>query len=81
MDIRPLRKAAPRHDPFRNDAATLIDTLGTGRAATLNEGLAPLIARGLIGADLRPKPGCDPLLAFYAAPIWQRLEDAATRQT
>ena len=52
-----------------------------GRAATLNEGLAPLIARGLIGADLRPKPGCDALLAFYAAPIWQRLEDAATRQT
>lgn len=29
MDIRPLRKAAPRHDPFRNDAATLIDTMGT----------------------------------------------------
>ena len=43
--------------------------------------LAPLIARGLIGADLRPKAGCDALLAFYAAPIWQRLEDAATRQT
>lgn len=29
MDIRPLRKAAPRHDPFRNDAAILIDTMGT----------------------------------------------------
>jgi DNA-binding CsgD family transcriptional regulator len=29
MDIRPLRKAAPRHDPFRNDAAILIDSMGT----------------------------------------------------
>ena len=44
----------------------------------VDEGLAPLIGRGLIGADLRPTAGSAALLAFYAAPVWQRLEIAAT---
>jgi len=56
-----------------------------GLDAVLTEGLEPLIKRGLIGADLRPSPGSQPLLAFYAAPVQQRLQqissDAATRRT
>lgn len=57
---------------------------GLGQA--LDEGLRPLIARGLVGEDLRPRPDAAGLLAFYAAPIWQRLQhdpssNAATRQT
>jgi glycerol-3-phosphate O-acyltransferase len=56
-----------------------------GVQAVLTEGLEPLIKRGLIGADLRPSPGSQPLLAFYAAPVQQRLQqispDAATRRT
>lgn len=57
-----------------------------GMAQALDEGLAPLVGRGLVGADLRACPGAQELLAFYAAPVWQRLEvgapeDAATRRT
>jgi len=56
-----------------------------GLDAVLTEGLEPLIKRGLIGTDLRPSPGSQPLLAFYAAPVQQRLQqissDAATRRT
>ncbi|KAF0173827.1 MAG: glycerol-3-phosphate O-acyltransferase [Rhodobacteraceae bacterium] len=56
-----------------------------GLQAALTEGLEPLVKRGLIGEDLRPSPGSQPLLAFYAAPVQQRLaqisQDAATRRT
>lgn len=53
-----------------------------GFAATVIEGLLPLQKRGLLGDDLRPTPGSAPVLAFYAAPVQQRLNgDAATRQT
>ena len=54
-----------------------------GLAQTLDEGLRQLVGRGLVGADLRPRSDAAPVLAFYAAPVWQRLEpaDAATRQT
>ena len=57
-----------------------------GLSQALDEGLAPLIGRGLIGEDLRPSPGSGPVLAFYAASVWQRLsedvpDDAAARQT
>ena len=54
-----------------------------GLAQTLDEGLRQLVGRGLVGTDLRPKSDAAPVLAFYAAPVWQRLEpaDAATRQT
>ena len=53
-----------------------------GLSATLSEGLSPLLARGLVGADLRVIPGAAQVLDFYAAPVWQRLEiaDAATQQ-
>ncbi len=53
-----------------------------GFAATVIEGLLPLQKRGLLGDDLRPTPGSAPVLAFYAAPVQQRLNgDAATQQT
>ncbi|NEY90930.1 1-acyl-sn-glycerol-3-phosphate acyltransferase [Tabrizicola oligotrophica] len=57
-----------------------------GLAQALDEGLAPLLGRGLVGEDLRPSAGSAPVLAFYAAPIWQRLEaglpaGAALRRT
>lgn len=47
-------------------------------------GLAPLIGRQILGEGaegLTTLPGGGPLLAFYAAPVLQQLEDAATRQT
>lgn len=44
-----------------------------GGEAVLDAGLAPLIARGLVGADLQPRPGEAELLAFYAAPVRQML--------
>ena len=62
-----------------------------GMQATLAEGLTPLIARGLVAADLRPMPGAQRLLDFYSAAVLQRLVaappevlasgSAATRQT
>ncbi len=56
-----------------------------GMEATLAEGLAPLIARGLVGQDLRVTPGSEAVVAFYAASVQQRLAagpgNAATRQT
>ena len=45
----------------------------SGIAATVEEGLAPLIARGLIEADLAPAEGAQGILDFYAASILQRL--------
>ncbi len=44
-----------------------------GIGATIDEGLMPLTARGLVGADLRPAPGAEAILAFYSASILQRL--------
>lgn len=53
-----------------------------GFAATVTEGLVPFQKRGLVGEDLRPTPGSAPVLAFYAAPVQQRLEgDAAAQKT
>lgn len=50
----------------------------------VDAGLAPLIGRRIVteGAEgLTPLPEGAALLAFYAAPVLQRLEDAATPQT
>lgn len=53
-----------------------------GLAATVAEGLVPLQKRGLVGDDLRPTAGSAAVVAFYAAPVRQRLaDDAATPQT
>lgn len=40
-----------------------------GMERALDEGLAPLIARGLVGQDLQPVPGEAALLAFYARAV------------
>jgi glycerol-3-phosphate O-acyltransferase len=50
-----------------------------GMAATLDEGLAPLVARGLVAADLRILPGGQRILDFYAAAVLQRLVAAEAR--
>ena len=47
-----------------------------GLAATLTEGLTPLIARGLVTADLRVVPGRQHVVDFYAASVLQRLAAA-----
>lgn len=57
-----------------------------GLEAAVTEGLAPLIARGIVLADLTATPQGQALLDFYANPIRQRLGlpeviIAATRQT
>ncbi len=44
-----------------------------GIEAVLAEGLGPLIRRGLVTEDLQPVDGQAALLAFYAAPVIQRL--------
>lgn len=48
------------------------------------EGLLPLLSRGLViedGAGLVAAPGMQPLLAFQAAALRQRMDDAATPRT
>jgi glycerol-3-phosphate O-acyltransferase len=45
-----------------------------GIEATVDEALAPLLARKLIRSDLTPVPGAEARLEFYAASIRQRLE-------
>jgi glycerol-3-phosphate O-acyltransferase len=45
-----------------------------GLEATLQEGLTPLINRGLIDANLQITQGSAALIGFYAAPVVQRLE-------
>jgi glycerol-3-phosphate O-acyltransferase len=52
-----------------------------GLAATVAEGLAPLVARGIVDADLAPVAGMTAFLDFYAAPVQQALEISATQQT
>ena len=56
-----------------------------GIEATIAEGLAPLMARGILTDSLQPSPGGQPILDFYAGPVLQRLADhthnAATPQT
>jgi glycerol-3-phosphate O-acyltransferase len=51
-----------------------------GIGAVLDEGLAPLIERGLVSAELQPQPGQEAVLSFYAASI-PGADIAATRQT
>lgn len=67
-------------------AGAVLKLAPDGLQATLSEGLAPLLARGLLGEDLQPTATGRAVLAFYAAPVRQRLGQggadlAATRQT
>jgi glycerol-3-phosphate O-acyltransferase len=57
-----------------------------GLEAAMDEGLAPLIARGIVKASLQTAPNGQVLLDFYASALWQRMgqaadDIAATRQT
>ncbi len=54
-----------------------------GMAATVATALRHLQRRGVIGADLRVRAGKEPLVAFYAASVRQRLEmgNSAPQQT
>ncbi len=56
-----------------------------GIEATVTEGLAPLIARGVLTSALQTGVNGQPILDFYAGPVLQRLtvsvDDAAMRQT
>jgi glycerol-3-phosphate O-acyltransferase len=74
----------PRNAQDLSDRVTrLVDDLGArgavmklppqGQAQAIAEGLAPLQARGLVGEDLSISAQNQPLIAFYAAPIHQRL--------
>ncbi|MDZ4395982.1 1-acyl-sn-glycerol-3-phosphate acyltransferase [Cypionkella sp.] len=47
-----------------------------GIEATLDEGLAPLLSRGLISENLQITQGSAALIGFYAAPVAQRLAPA-----
>lgn len=50
-------------------AAGAVMHLPEDPAAALEEGLAPLIARGVVTSDLQPVPSGAALLAFYAASV------------
>ncbi len=54
-------------------AAGAVLNLPDNVGSILEEGLSPLIARGLVGADLQPMQAEAGLLAFYAAPVRQIL--------
>ncbi|MES2142994.1 MAG: 1-acyl-sn-glycerol-3-phosphate acyltransferase [Pseudomonadota bacterium] len=52
-----------------------------GIEATLDEGLTPLIARGLVGNDLQPVASGREVLRFYAASVPTKASNAALPQT
>ena len=56
-----------------------------GIGVVVDEGLGPLIARGIITDGLQPAANGQPILDFYAGPVLQRLavnaSNAATQQT
>jgi glycerol-3-phosphate O-acyltransferase len=71
-------------DLLRGAGAVLkLPPQGVERA--LDEGLTPLLHRGIVSADLRPRADSAAILAFYAASVWQALPEAggnaATPQT
>jgi glycerol-3-phosphate O-acyltransferase len=86
-----LAEGAASREALEVAVAALADRLRKAGATmrlppqgVVEAGLAPLIGRGMVedgAAGLVPAPGNAPLLAFYAAPVLQWLEDAATPQT
>lgn len=79
--------------PLASRAEAILSRLAEGRAVlklapqgliqTLNEGLAPLVARGIVTPDHRPAVDDKAvrLLHFYAAPVLQRLSMVDRGQT
>jgi glycerol-3-phosphate O-acyltransferase len=51
------------------EAGAVLKLPPVGGASVLDEGLEPLIRRGLVSADLKPVPDERALLEFYAASV------------
>ena len=86
VDRADLGRIADRLRKALAEAGAVLKLAPEGLEATLSEGLEPLLARGLLAADLRPTPEGAAILAFYAASVQQRLglaapHIAAMRQT
>ncbi|WP_374396595.1 1-acyl-sn-glycerol-3-phosphate acyltransferase [Tabrizicola sp.] len=87
---RALGDGAASRDELRGRVEALVQRLQAagavlklppqGVGAVLDEGLAPLIRRGLVTAELQPVPVERPLLDFYAASV-PEIGIAATPQT
>ncbi len=60
-----------------SDGRAVLKLAPQGIEQTIREGLAPLIARGLVAQDLSVVPQTLALLKFYASPVQQRLSEAA----
>ena len=71
--------------PAIYEAEAVLKLPPQGVEQALDEGLTPLLRRGIVTADLRASAESAAVLAFYAAPVWQALhpeaENAATPQT
>ena len=78
VDRADLGQIAERLRGALTAAGAVMKLAPEGLEATLTEGLAPLLARGLLSEDLRPTPEGAAILAFYAASVQQRLGLAAT---
>jgi glycerol-3-phosphate O-acyltransferase len=85
-----LAQGAVTREALEGSVAALAEALREAGASlrlpaegVVEAGLAPLIGRGIVteGAGLAAAPGAERMLAFYAAPVLQRLEDAATPRT
>jgi glycerol-3-phosphate O-acyltransferase len=84
-----LLEGATSRDELQARAQSILGRLAEGRAVlklapqgletTIAEGLAPLIARGLVAEDLTPQPENMALLGFYAASVQQRLLAVSVR--
>jgi glycerol-3-phosphate O-acyltransferase len=62
------------------EAGAVLKLPPVGGASVLDEGLEPLIRRGLVSADLKPVVAERAVLEFYAASV-PSIADAATPQT
>lgn len=59
------------------EAGAVLKLPPQGLSQAVTEGLAPLIGRGLVSETLQVSEGSGPVMAFYAASVWQRLGQAA----
>jgi len=78
----PLEERVAALASVLREAGAVLKLPPAGLAPALAEGLAPLVARGIVQADGMILPAGLPLLRFYAAPVLQKLRpDAAVPQT
>ncbi len=86
-----LAQGAATREALEVSVAALAEALREAGASlrlpaegVVEAGLAPLIGRGIVAEEasgLTAVPGAERMLAFYAAPVQQRLADAAAPQT